>query len=37
MSYWYLAVECFLREYLVQETRAAPTGVVEVQHYRQLA
>ncbi len=29
MSYWYLAVECFLKEYLAVETRAAPTGVVE--------
>jgi len=26
MSYWYLAVECFLSPYLVQAPRAPPTN-----------
>jgi len=29
MSYWYLAVECFLKEFLMQETRGQPTNSTE--------
>ena len=29
MSYWFLTVECFLKPYLVQETRTAPVSTVE--------
>jgi hypothetical protein len=29
MSYWFLVVECFLKPYLVQETRTAPVATVE--------
>ena len=29
LSYWFLAVECFLKAFLEQETRAQPTEVLE--------